>query len=133
MSWRWLLRRADELEEAAAAEPATEALSPVALLGTEGRGNKKGNNKKRKWEPGRPNRRAPSRFVWTTVYKYTTYIHVLYICIAVGGKVTHISRQVIGCMAWLRLQVFSLSPSHQIFGHMHGVLNVYKKITNYVV
>jgi len=26
--------------------------------------------------------------------------------------------------ALFRLQVFSLSPSHQIFGHMHGVLNV---------
>ena len=28
---------------------------------------------------------------------------------------------------------FTLSPSHQIFGHMHGVLNVGKKITNYTV
>ena len=36
-------------------------------------------------------------------------------------------------MALSRLQVFSLSPSHQIFGHMHGVLNVDKKITNYTV
>ena len=33
--------------------------------------------------------------------------------------------------ALFRFQVFSLSPSHQIFGHMHGVLNVDKKITNY--
>ena len=28
---------------------------------------------------------------------------------------------------------FTLSSSHQIFGHMYGVLNVDKKITNYTV
>ena len=28
---------------------------------------------------------------------------------------------------------FTLSPSHQIFEHMYGVLNVDKKITNYIV
>ena len=32
-----------------------------------------------------------------------------------------------GTKQGLRLQVFSLSSSHQIFGHMHGVLNVDKK------
>jgi hypothetical protein len=35
--------------------------------------------------------------------------------------------------AWFRFQIFSLSPSHQIFGYMHGAVNIGKKITNYTV
>ena len=33
----------------------------------------------------------------------------------------------------LDCKFFTLFPSHQIFGHMHGVLNIDKKITNYTV
>jgi hypothetical protein len=31
------------------------------------------------------------------------------------------------------LKILQDSPSHRIFGRMHGVLNVGKKITNYTV
>jgi len=64
----------------------------IALLGTEGRGNKKEIIKKANGSPAGQIAEPPHVLCGPTVYTYTTCIHVLYICIAFGGKVAHISR-----------------------------------------